>query len=272
MVRFCGLSATLGAFRLGALPAIVRRSSSGQSGGGRGIGGSSFLAFPFRGFPLGAKRKGSVVGGTQRAFSSRRTGAGSPGFAEPRWLRGGGGWSRSFWGAAFWGPRGGAPRGAGPFGLFPFGTASFALFGPKSQVFPATFRLRFGELPATKRRRLRRPFVTKFAVSSPFAAGGFFFLITREGALAGGFCPQRPGAGAAPTSPLCRGEVRHFAVRKSPARHFAALPWRSPTKPPGFPTSPWQSSPLCSAKVHQATRFFTSPRESRWPHFAALPC
>ena len=134
------------------------------------------------------------------------------------------------------------------------------------------FRLRFGELPATKRRRLRRPFVTKFAVSSPFAAGGFFFLITREGALAGGFCPQRPGAGAAPTSPLCRGEVRHFAVRKSPARHFAALPWRSPTKPPGFPTSPWQSSPLCSAKVHQATRFFTSPRESRWPHFAALPC
>ena len=39
------------------------------------------LSFSFAGFPLGAGRKGSVVGGTQRAFSSRRTGAGSPGRA-----------------------------------------------------------------------------------------------------------------------------------------------------------------------------------------------
>ena len=39
------------------------------------------LSFFLSGFPLGAGRKGSVVGGTQRAFSSRRTGAGSPGRA-----------------------------------------------------------------------------------------------------------------------------------------------------------------------------------------------
>ena len=32
--------------------------------------------FPFSGFPPGAQRKGSVVGGTQRAFSSRQAGAG----------------------------------------------------------------------------------------------------------------------------------------------------------------------------------------------------
>ena len=75
---FCGLSAThcgtgtAGAFRLGALPALVRRTS-GQSGGGRAIRGSSFR-FPF-GSPPGARQEGSVVVGTQRAFSSRRTGA-----------------------------------------------------------------------------------------------------------------------------------------------------------------------------------------------------
>ena len=40
-----------------------------------------FLFLSLSGFPLGAGRKGSVVGGTQRAFSSRRTGAESPGRA-----------------------------------------------------------------------------------------------------------------------------------------------------------------------------------------------
>ena len=40
-----------------------------------------FLFLSLSGFPEGAFRKGSVVGGAQSAFSSRRTGAGSPGRA-----------------------------------------------------------------------------------------------------------------------------------------------------------------------------------------------
>ena len=51
--------------------------------------------FPFSGFPPGAQRKGSVVGGTQRAFSSRQAGAGSPGFGAHAGLRAAGGRSRS---------------------------------------------------------------------------------------------------------------------------------------------------------------------------------
>ena len=58
----------------------------GQTGGGRGMGLSPFLVLSLSGFPLGAGRKGSVVGGTQRAFSSRRTGAGRRGGCS-RWRR-----------------------------------------------------------------------------------------------------------------------------------------------------------------------------------------
>ena len=65
----------------------LRRGVSQPSSGGvvvkAGVRVSSgvLLSFFLSGFPLGAGRKGSVVGGTQRAFSSRRTGAGSPGRA-----------------------------------------------------------------------------------------------------------------------------------------------------------------------------------------------
>ena len=96
--------------------------------------------FPFSGFPPGAQRKGSVVGGTQRAFSSRQAGAGSPGFGARAGLRTAGGRSRSF----------GRPRGAAGFrgGVFPRRNHSFARLGQKS-------KLTNGELVATK----KSPFV-----------------------------------------------------------------------------------------------------------------
>ena len=85
------------------------------------------LSFFLSGFPLGAGRKGSVVGGTQRAFSSRRTGAGSPGraFALAAQKPGAG---RGRWAGP---PRGG--RGFGAAGFSPAGNASFALVGQKSK-------------------------------------------------------------------------------------------------------------------------------------------
>ena len=170
-----------------------------------------------------------------------------------RWLRTLG---RVVVGGALVGLVGGAALGLGAFGLFPFGTTSFALFGPKSQVFPATFRLQFGELPATKRRQVRRPFVTKFAVPSPFAAWGFSFLLY-----------ARRGWGA-PTSPLrraklCAPETTPLRRAKVPRRpNFAASPCESPAKPLGFRASPWKSPPNRPV-FHFAVRKSTgSPRFS----------
>ena len=86
-----------------------------------------FVFLSLSGFPLGAGRKGSVVGGAQRAFSSRRTGAGSPGraFALAAQKPGAG---RGRWAGP---PRGG--RGFGAAGFSPAGNASFALVGQKSK-------------------------------------------------------------------------------------------------------------------------------------------
>ena len=173
--------------------------------------------------------------------------------------------------------------------FFPFGTAIFAPFRPKSQVFPATFRLPFGELPTTKRRRPRRPFVTKFAVSSPFAAWGFSFLLyARRGSapqFAASPCesPRPPKLRRFAVRKLARPpELRRFAVEKStwppgfslrrakvhhPARlsHFAvgkfsASPWKSPPNHPVF---------------HFAVRKSTSPpgfplRHRELPQFALV--
>ena len=78
--KVCGLSATRCAFRLGALPAILRRSS-GQSGGARFIRGSSF-PFSFRAFrsapggkvrSLGAPREPSRAGGLGRGRRGGRS-------------------------------------------------------------------------------------------------------------------------------------------------------------------------------------------------------
>ena len=118
---------------------VLRRGASQPSSGGavvrdrawayRGRARHSgfLLSFFLSGFPLGAGRKGSVVGGTQRAFSSRRTGAGSPGraFALAAQKPGAG---RGRWAGP---PRGG--RGFGAAGFSPAGNASFALAGQKSK-------------------------------------------------------------------------------------------------------------------------------------------
>ena len=121
--------------------------------------------------------------------------------------------------------------------IFPFGTASFALFGAEVQVVSATKRRSFSELPATERRQVRRPFVTKFAVSSPFSARGFSYrLYARRGLFRGPcrFAALPRKSPQAPASPLCPGEVQRFAVRKSLAalHRFAA---KKSTEPPGFP-------------------------------------
>ena len=249
-----------------------------------GVGGASgFPPFLFPlGFPLGAKRKGSVVRGTQRAFSSRLAGAGSPGFAKTRWLREGGGWSRSL-GAAL-GPRScggglgaaGPPAGSGPF---PFRHGHFRSFSPEkpghSGDVCGSFRRTTGDQTATS--------LSPFRQSSPFRhlcrppgqplpAGRFSSAYTRVGVLppAWGAAPGpgRPNFAAspcesprpgplrrfaarkfpAPTSPLRPGKVRRFAVRKSHQTtrlfRFAASPWRSPTKLPGFTASPCRRSAL----------------------------
>ena len=111
----------------------LRRGASQPSSGGAVVkaavrDSSGVPPFLFlSGFPLGAGRKGSVVGGTQRAFSSRRTGAGSPGraFALAAQKPGAG---RGRWAGP---PRGG--RGFGAAGFSPAGNASFALVGQKSK-------------------------------------------------------------------------------------------------------------------------------------------
>lgn len=293
MFKVCGLSATLGAFRLGALPAIVRRSSgarpgAGQIGGGRGIGGSSF-PFPFWAFRSAPSGKGRSLR-APRSLLEQAGWGGVARFRQTRWLRAGGGWSRSLGGGAAFRPWGACRWGsASAWGLsafFPFGTAIFAPFPPKSQVFPATFAGLSGELPATKRRRACRPFVTKFAVSSPFAGPlpadrfssaynarrGFLpppwaptpaqlrrFAVRKSPARPASPCESSP---ALATSPLRPGEVQRFALAK-----FSALPWRSPTRPPGFP--------LCRFAL---AKFSASTRESptKLPgfplrHFAASP-
>ena len=158
--------------------------------------------------------------------------------------------------------------------FFPFGTAIFAPFRPKSQVFPATFLILFGELPATKRRQVRRPFVTKFAVSSPFAAWGFSFrLYARRGwapplrrfAARKSTSPKlrRFAARKSPTTPtssLCRVKVRPnhsaFALRPGEVRRFAVL---KSTKRPGFSLHHGKLSQFALAKSQGGVRSPGSP-------------
>ena len=127
----------------------LRRGVSQPSSGGvvvkAGVRVSSgvLLSFFLSGFPLGAGRKGSVVGGTQRAFSSRRTGAGSPGraFALAAQKPGAG---RGRWA----GRRGAAGFRGG--GLFPRRQRQFRSGQAKKQ---ATKRRTKKDFPSPKRRR-----------------------------------------------------------------------------------------------------------------------
>ena len=101
------------------------------------------LSFFLSGFPLGAGRKGSVVGGTQRAFSSRRTGTGSSGraFALAAQKPGAG---RGRWA----GRRGAAGFRGG--GLFPRRQGQFRSGRAKKQ---ATKRRTKRDFPSPERRR-----------------------------------------------------------------------------------------------------------------------
>ena len=147
---FCGLSATRGAFRLGAAQPHQAERSCGQSGGGRGMVRSSFRSFlSLSGFPPGARRKGSVVVGTQRALSSGQAGAGRRGSRAALVCAGAGaGRGRG----AGLGPVGGLSR--GPVcrprrgGFFPRRRHIFALFGRnckiRNTVVSALFLIRRG--------------------------------------------------------------------------------------------------------------------------------
>ena len=148
------------------------------------------LSFFLSGFPLGAGRKGSVVGGTQRAFSSRRTGAGSPGraFALAAQKPGAG---RGRWA----GRRGAAGVSGG--GLFPRRQRQFRSGRAKKQ---ATKRRTKKDFPSPERRR--------------FVKTGFFarYKEARRSSRPRG--RKSPGPGKGDRS--CR--LSHFAVKKSGRR------------------------------------------------------
>ena len=148
------------------------------------------LSFFLSGFPLGAGRKGSVVGGTQRAFSSRRTGARSPGraFALAAQKPGAG---RGRWA----GRRGAAGVSGG--GLFPRRQRQFRSPGAKKQ---ATKRRTKKDFPSPERRR--------------FVKTGFFarYKEARRSGRPRGRKSPGPGKG----DRRCR--LSHFAVKKSGRR------------------------------------------------------
>ena len=234
---FCGLSATLVAFRLGALPALVRRSS-GVVGGGRAIRGSSFR-FPF---PFRASRR--APGGKVRSWwaprePSRAGGLGRvAGVRLARWRRANRGPVTVVRGP----PGGGGFRGrAGRRGLgrrgFPRRRVSFALFARKSKltnsVVFASFLIRRGP-HALYRKPVFRP---RTAALFSRRRGPF---LPRRGPFSGpppaapAPRPPRPGARRRAQDPLShfalqksdrRGQLSRFALQKSDQRgrlfHFA---------------------------------------------------
>ena len=146
---FCGLSATLcgtgtvGAFRLGALPALIRRSGS-QTGGARSIRASSFR-FPFP-FGLSARRRAERFGrwGHPESLLEQADWGGVAGAGVRAGGAKTGSRSRSLGGAAAGRPgfRGG--------GLFPRRQRQFRSGRAKKQ---ATKRRTKKDFPSPKRRR-----------------------------------------------------------------------------------------------------------------------
>ena len=149
-----------------------------------------FVFLSLSGFPLGAGRKGSVVGGAQSAFSSRRTGAGSPGraFALAAQKPGAG---RGRWA----GRRGAAGFRGG--GLFPRRQRQFRSGRAKKQ---ATKRRTKKDFPSPKRRRF---------VKTGFSAR---YKEARRSGRSRGRKSPRPGKG----DRRCR--LSRFAVRNSQRR------------------------------------------------------
>ena len=149
-----------------------------------------FVCLSLSGFPEGAFRKGSVVGGAQSAFSSRRTGAGSPGraFALAAQKPGAG---RGRWA----GRRGAAGVRGG--GLFPRRQRQFRSGRAKKQ---ATKRRTIKDCPSPKRRRF---------VKTGFSAR---YKEARRSGRSRGRKSPRPGKG----DRRCR--LSRFAVRNSGRR------------------------------------------------------
>ena len=193
---FCGLSATLGAFRLGALPAIFRRSG-GQRGGARFIRASSF-PFPFG---LSARRRAERFGrwGHPESLLEQADWGGVAGAGVRAGGAKTGSRSRSLGGAAAGRPgfRGG--------GLFPRRQRQFRSGRAKKQ---ATKRRTKKDFPSPKRRRF---------VKTGFSAR--YKEARRSGRPRG-----RLSRFTAANSGQC-GRLSHFAVEKSKRRsrllHFA---------------------------------------------------
>ena len=252
---FCGLSATLVAFRLGALPALVRRSS-GVVGGGRAIRGSSFR-FPF---PFRASRR--APGGKVRSWwaprePSRAGGLGRvAGVRLARWRRANRGPVTVVRGP----PGGGGFRGrAGRRGLgrrgFPRRRVSFALFARKSKltnsVVFASFLIRRGPHALYRKPVFRPRAAARFSRRrGPFYPAGGLFPGRRP--------PPRPRARRA-RGPAAAPRTRFRTLLcRSPtgAVNFRALLCRSPTGVVGFSTL------LCRSPSARAQGGLGSPGSS----------
>ena len=158
--------------------------------GGVAFGLPPFIFLSFSGFPLGAGRKGSVVGGTQRAFSSRRTGAGRRG-GRSRWRR------KNREPVAVVGRAAAGRPGFRGGGLFPRRQRQFRSGPAKKQ---ATKRRTKKDFPSPKRRRF---------VKTGFSAR---YKEARRSGRSRGRKSPRPGKG----DRRCR--LSRFAVRNSGRR------------------------------------------------------
>ena len=237
---FCGLSATLGAFRLGALPAIFGRSRS-QSGGARSIRGSSFS--------ISCRAVRSAPGGKVRSLGAPREPSRAGGLGRGR--RGG----RSRWRRKNREPVavvGRAAAGRPGFrggGLFPRRQRQFRSGRAKKQ---ATKRRTKKDFPSPKRRRF---------VKTGFSAR--YKEARRSGRPRGRKSPpgqRRPSLSA---FALRREEVRAarsaFALRREEVR----AAWSALGRPPRGPAisgSPW---------LETAAPFRVKVRQIRGPGYSA---
>ena len=193
---FCGLSATLGAFRLGTLPALVRRSRS-QSGGARFIRGF-LLSFSFRAFRSAPGGKVRSLGAPREPSRAGRLGRGRRG-GRSRWRR------KNREPVAVVGRAAAGRPGFRCGGLFPRRQRQFRSGRAKKQ---ATKRRTKKDFPSPKRRRF---------VKTGFSAR--YKEARRSGRPRG-----RLSRFTAANSGQC-GRLSHFAVEKSKRRsrllHFA---------------------------------------------------
>ena len=237
---FCGLSATLGAFRLGALPALVRRSRS-QSGGARFIRASSFR-FPFP-FGLSARRRAERFGrwGHPESLLEQADWGGVAGAG----VRAGGAKTGSRSRSLGVGRRRGG-RGSGG-GLFPRRQRQFRSGRAKKQ---ATKRRTKKDFPSPKRRR--------------FVKTGFFARYKEA---------RRSGRPRGRKSPARAKATAVVGFRASPRRSpggaigFRASPRRSPGGAVGFWAAPRGDRISGSPWLETAAQFCAKVRQIRGPGY-----